>query len=294
MSEVSADRVEQLRQQALAKIRVGELEEALPLYDEALALTEDEETRELLTINKADTLIALELPGREIQALPAILMRRRNLHHTFLAAYALMYKHRLRSEISRGIFYGQLALDVALEAGQALWHIGALNELGSLYEMDSQFDKAIESFQNAIQRIGELGDPENHKLTEGAALQNLGSSKMLKGDYQEGITLIEAALPSIVSPAHMAEAYIDLCYGYLAIDQLERAAYFGLEGLALANEPRQVRNAHYLLGEVAYQMNDVPTAERHFDELAKLYPEFRNLKNLLFAVDLRGMINLKL
>ena len=32
----------------------------------------------------------------------------------------------------------------------------------------------------------------------------------------------------------------------------------------------------------------------HFDELARYYPQFRNLKTLLFAVDLRSMINLKL
>ena len=32
----------------------------------------------------------------------------------------------------------------------------------------------------------------------------------------------------------------------------------------------------------------------HFDELARFYPEFKNLKSLLYAIDLRAMVNLKL
>ena len=73
-----------------------------------------------------------------------------------------------------------------------------------------------------------------------------------------------------------------------------KARFYGEAGLSLASESRQVRNAHYLLGEAAYKSGDTDAAEFHFDELAKFYPQFRNLKNLLFAIDLRGMVNLKL
>src|SRR5687768_14858222 len=105
------ERHEELRQLALAHVRSGEIEDALPLYDEARTFAPNDETRELITINKADALIALERGGPEVNALPGILMRRRNLHHTFLAAYALMFKHRLASDLKRGSFYGQVALD---------------------------------------------------------------------------------------------------------------------------------------------------------------------------------------
>ena len=73
--------VEELRQSALAKVRAGALEEALATYDDAFALAHDDETRELITINKADAMIALERSGPEVQALPTIVMRRRNLRH---------------------------------------------------------------------------------------------------------------------------------------------------------------------------------------------------------------------
>src|SRR6185295_14399020 len=64
------NRIETLRQEALAKVRAEELEEALALYDEALGLAKDEEVRELITINKAETLIAVNRGGPEVQALP--------------------------------------------------------------------------------------------------------------------------------------------------------------------------------------------------------------------------------
>ena len=93
---------------------------------------------------------------------------------------------------------------------------------------------------------------------------------------------------------YVAEAYIDLCFGYLGLENLERARHFGDAALELATESRQIRNAHYLLGEVAYKTGDIELAEFHFDKLAAFYPDFRHLKTLLFAIDLRAMVNLKL
>lgn len=59
-------------------------------------------------------------------------------------------------------------------------------------------------------------------------------------------------------------------------------------------EDRQIRNAHYLLGEVAYTEGDIEAAEHHFDQLAHYYPDFPQLRNLLFAIDLRKIVNFKL
>ena len=113
MTDVDKKSAEELRQRALLCVRRNELETALDLYDQALEAAGDEELRELITINKADVLIAMEQTTGEVQKLPAIVMRRRNPHHTFLAAYALTYKHRLQNDVKRGIFYAQIALDTA-------------------------------------------------------------------------------------------------------------------------------------------------------------------------------------
>lgn len=284
---------EELRQAALAKVRSGALDEALGLYDEARALASDEETRELITINKADALIAADRTGPEVQALPAILMRRRNPRNSFLAAYALLYKYRSAGETKRAMFYGQIAHEIAIETKQVFWKIATLNELGVAYEIDSNFQQAVECFEEAIATIAELDDPTEHELSYGLALENLGAAKLQMGFSQEGIDCILRAMASLQSPVAIAEAHIDLCYGYLDLEQYDEARRHGESGLDLASEERQTRNAHYLLGEACYKVDDIEAAELHFDELARFYPQFRNLKSLLFAIDLRSMLNLK-
>lgn len=294
MSSPMTNQVETLRQAALAHVRSEQYDEALALYDEALALVSDDTVSELLTINKADALIACERSGPEVQALPAILMRRRNTHHTFLAAYALMYKHRLQNESKRGIFYGQVALDAATAAGEPMWKLGALNELGIIYESDSQFTSSIDCFQQALALIDAVSDGDDQSFGRVAIIQNLAYSKLQIGEIEEAIALIHPVLDKIQVPSTFADSNLDLCFGYLELQNYERAKHFGEIGLAHAVEPRQTRNAHYLLGEVAYKSGDVETASFHFDELARHYPEFRNLKSVLFALDLRSMVNFRL
>lgn len=290
----SADRAEQLRQLAYARARNEQYEEALALYDEALAIVSNDEARELITINKADAMIASGRSGAEVQALPAILMRRRNLHHTFLAAYALMFLHRTENNIRRAIVFGETALRAANDAEEAFWKLAALNDLGICYEIDSQFAKAIDCLDEALKLTEIITNPSERKFSQTAILQNLGYNKLLVGETQEGLDIIHSVLESIEVPSSVSDSYIDLCYGYLELREFEKARHYGSIGLELATEPRQVRNAHYLLGEAAYEMGDLEAAESHFDELTKFYPQFRNLKKLLFAIDLRSMVNLRL
>jgi tetratricopeptide (TPR) repeat protein len=294
MSEQVLTQGEELRQSALAKVRAGEVEEALALYDQALAMVEDEDARELLVINKADAMIAIERSGPEVQALPKIVMRRRNPHHTFLAAYALAFKFRTENELKRAAFYGQLAFQTANEANEPLWKIGALNELSVIFEIDSQFAKAIESCEAALRIIDAVEDEADQSFSRVAILATLGYNKIITGATDEGIQLMESVLGQIQNPTVRADALTDLCYGYIDRGEYATAIRYGEEALTLAAEPRQIRNAHYLLGEAAYQMGNTEAAEFHFDKLAAFYPEFRHLKSLLFAIDLRSMVNLKL
>jgi tetratricopeptide (TPR) repeat protein len=285
---------EQLRQAALEHVRQGDLDEAIALYDEALSVVADDEARELITINKADAMIALERSGPEVQELARIIMRRRNLRHVYLAAYALQYKHRLENDFKRALFYGQLALRTADEANEPAWRRVVLIDLGNVYEMDSQIDQAIECFREALEISGESNENHDQDLSYGYALENLGYCMLLQQKIEDGIETIQRALAILHDPIGAAEAHIDLCYGYLEQNDLDKALEHGTAGLDLAKDPRQIRNSHYLLGEVAYKLGDVETADFHFDQLARFYPEFRNLKSLLFAIDLRGMVNLKL
>lgn len=296
MTDITAttSRVEELRREALLKVRAEEYDQALSLYDDALAIATDDEARELLTINKADVLVALQQNGPEVQQLPIIVMRRRNLRHTFLAAYALMYKHRLQNEMKRAIFYGQVALDASNDANEPLWKLGALNDLGIVYETDSQFEKAIDCFEKALEINRFLNTGAERHFNEAAIVGNLGYNKLQIGKTIEGVTLILRVIDSLEGASTLSDANIDLCYGHLELGDCDAARKYGEKGLELAVEPRQIRNAHYLLGEVAYKLGDLDAAHFHFDELARYYPQFRNLKSVLFAIDLRSMVNFRL
>jgi tetratricopeptide (TPR) repeat protein len=294
MLDQHADRVEKLRQAGLSRVRLGDYEEALGLYDEALALAKDEDARELITINKADALIAIERPGPEVHELPRVIMRRSNVRHVYLAAYALQYKYRLENDLKRALFYGQLALRTAEEAKEQSWRRIVLVELGNIYELDSQIPTAIECFQEALLMSEESRDNRDLDLSHAYALENLGYCLLLQGKIEEGLLYVHEALEILHDPIGRAEAYVDLCYGYVEQGDYPRARHYGEAALEIAKEPRQIRNSHYLLGEACYKAGDTEGASFHFEQLAKFYPQFKNLKNLLFAIDLRSMVNLKL
>lgn len=293
MLSSTMNRIEELRQSGLAAVRENRVEEAITFYDEAISLVSDDEMRELLTINKADALIALERSGPEVQELPRVIMRRRNPRHVFLAAYALQYKHKLENDFKRALFYGELALRSADEANDLAFKRAVLIDLGNIYVMDSQITKAIGCFQEALGNA-EGADAATLSLIRGYATESLGYCYMLDERTDEGLALVHDSLQYVSNAVFHAEAYIDLCYGYLDKADLERARFYGEAALEVAEDDRHIRNGHYLLGEVAYKSGDTDLARFHFDELAKFYPEFRNLKSLLFAIDLRSMVNLKL
>src|SRR5262249_36785233 len=240
---------------------VEELDEGLGLFDEALSLADDDETRELITINKAHAMIGAQRGGPEVQALPMVLMRRRNPRHTFLASYALLYKHRLSGEAKRSIFYGQLAVSAAKETDRPLWELAALNELGTAYGIDSAFEKAVDCFEQALALVETLEESPARQSSRVAICQNLGGNKIILGKTHEGIEMIESVLASIEIPSSLSDSYIDLCYGYLDLEEYEKARTVGEKGLEFAGEPRQVRNAHYLLGEACYKTGDVDAAD---------------------------------
>lgn len=286
--------IEELRQAGLARIRANRIEESLGFFDEALALGPDEELAELLTINKAGAMISLEKDSPEVQRLPQIIMRRRNQRHLYLAAYNLQHKYQIEKDFKRASFYARVALDAAEQSGDAGWKTQVLIALGNLSVYDSRVGEAIARYSEALALLPE--SPE-HGFRRSFAQQNLGYCLLVEGRIQEGIDLIHSAIALMKecgADGYVAESYIDLCFGYLEQGNLEAARYFGQEGLDLATETRQVRNARYLLGEVAYKMGDVAAAEVHFGELAAFYPDFPHLTDFLLAIDLRSMVNLKL
>lgn len=295
MMEELLRKADELRQEAVAHIRANDLEAALPLLDEALPLAEsDEALHELITITKAGALISLEQNGPEVQALPKIIMRRRNLRNLYLAAYNLGGKYEIERDFKKAHQYDRIALEAAEAAGEIGWKTEVLIALGNICVYDSRIDEAIALYDEALSLLDPIAE---HALRRGAATQNLGYCRLLKNDARGGVAMIHDAIALLQDAGaigFLPECYIDLCYGYLDCEELDKARFFGELGLEHAVETRQVRNAHFLLGEIAYKQGDTAAADVHFEKLAKFYPDFPHLKHLLLALDLRSMVNLKL
>jgi tetratricopeptide (TPR) repeat protein len=292
--------VEELRREGLRLYYANALEEALPYFDRALGIVSDDETRDLLTIHKASVHVALRQSSAAVQALPAIIMRRRALRG--LAAYHLATKFENDKDYARARFYLDIALEAAEEAADHRLRVVTTIDLGNLCVYDSKPEDAIEYYERALALLADgtvmaAVSEKEAQLWAAFATQNAGYCRVIGESPADGIALIQRAIEMLEScdgQAYAAESHLDLCLGYLETGELERARFHGEIGLRDATEERQVRNGHYLLGEVAYTLGDTAAAEYHFDQLARYYPDFPQLRNLLFAIDLRKIVNFKL
>ncbi|HET8774213.1 MAG TPA: tetratricopeptide repeat protein [Thermoanaerobaculia bacterium] len=273
----------------------GEVDEALAAYDLAFALATAEDTRELITIRKAEALIAVERDGPEVAALAAIVMRRRSSRHVYLAANALVPRFTNADDRRRAIFYGEIAKSAVEELGDPFAHAALLNNVGVVLVEDSQFDRAIELLAEALAVLETL--PESHPYADSLrcnATLNLGGAKILADAYDEGIELIESVILEVEDATWRADGLLDLGLGYLNIGDIDTAEELVREALALASTRRQIRNGNHLLGEICMRTERWEEADIHFDVVAGFYPGFKNLKQLLTAVDVCKIVNWKL
>lgn len=282
---------ERLRQEAYAFMLQGRFDEALVGYDRAIEAAESEAQRELVTIVKADAMIATDRDGPEVKALPAIVMRRRSPRHVYFAAYTLIRRFA-DTDVKRALFYGDIAVGAAAQLGEPIPRAKVLNSVGAIYMIDSRFPEAIAMLSEAVAILEPLEHPEAESMRPWV-VANLGGAMVHGGDIEEGLRLIESVYEENQDSEARADCALDLCYGYLQLDRLEEAHAAGEKGFALATTDRVLRNAHYLLGEIAVRSDRFDEAEVHFSALEAYYPNFPNLRNLLLAVDLCPILNLK-
>ncbi len=284
----------QLCENGLQLMWRGEVEDAITVYDRALAVVESDEDRELITIRKAEALIAAEREGAEVAALPGIVMRRRTPRHVYLAAGTLMRRFVESEDRRRAIFYGEIARDAASSLNEPFAHASILNHLGITLVADSEFVAAIDALEDGLEALSVLDTTrEDVSALEASLLVNLGGAKVLRGESADGVRILESVFSRLDDDYTVAEACLDLCFGYLQLERYDVAENYGRRALGLATIKRQIRNANHLLGEICVRTQRYDESDAFFDVVASFYPEFKNVKQLLVSVDLSSVVNWK-
>jgi len=287
-------RARELCETGLQKMWQGDVEPALELYTKALDLAQEEDLRELITIRKAEALIAADRPGDEVALLPQIVMRRRSQRHVYMAATVLMRRYVELEDRRRAIFYGEIGRKAAEELGDPMACASVLNGLGIAFAASSNFTAALDALEEAYDSLSLLDETRiDVRSFRPAILGNIGGVKVVSGDTAEGIRLLEQALPFLDEDYLISEAMLDLCLGYSDLQDYETAEAFGIRGLELATVPRQVRNGNHLLARIALATGREDDASQYLDVVAAYYPEFPAVKELLMKVDLSAVVNWK-
>ncbi|HEX8254452.1 MAG TPA: hypothetical protein VF846_15010 [Thermoanaerobaculia bacterium] len=278
----------------LQHMRRGEIDLAIVAYDRGVSAAVGDEARELLTIRKAEALIAAGREGAEVAALPGLVMRRRSPRHVYLASYALMRRFSEANDHKRALFYGDVASRAANELGDVHARANVLNGVGVILVVGSQFAEAIVALEEALAAIEPIASSSDETdILSASIAANLGGAKVLSGAHAEGVQLLESALPRLREASDRVEAFLDLCFGYVELGRYDVAETYGRRALEMAAIDRQVRNANHLLGEICLRTERYDESDAYFDVVASFYPDFKNVKQLLVAVDLCAVVNWK-
>lgn len=290
----------ELKARIRAAISEGNFDIALSAADEALVearATGDAETIDLAVCNRSAVLIEKGEFGDELTRLKPILLRATNPVVAFAAAYSAARVYQARRDYKKAIFYSRLAREKSQAAQDHPGRGHALNQLGTLCLLENRVPEAVDAFTKA-RRIFEEAIPQD-RLALAFLDDNLGYAHMLDGNVAEGIDLCRRSLDAFTAlgaVAYTPQPLLDLCFGYLETQRLSEALAHGERALALAIEhgvDEVTKNALYLVGEAAHLSGRVDRAEECFAELSRRYPEVRYLRDFLFAVDLKKVINLR-
>lgn len=290
-------RYEELRAEGIRRLEAGHVEEAEENFEAALALAEQGGDRRLVQVAHCN-LSAVRIERDEDETVPSLrrlLMEADDHEVCFLAAYNLARFHERREDFKKALFYSRLAVQRASLGERPDWLGSGHNQAGNLLIYGSRFQEAEREYRAALELM-----PESSAVKRALLHENLGYCRIVQGDLREGVRHVFRSLRTLRALGvrlWLVFPHMDLCYAYLELGRYRHARRHGSRALALAREVQNddaCKKCLYLLGEVAHVSGDSDLAEEHFTELQRrYYPEIAGLKEMLLALDLRKLVNLK-
>ena len=288
---------EELKQRWHQAVEAGRLEEALEILDGALdRILEEPEPRlvDLVICDRAAVAIELGRGAAEIPRLREILVRNGDTANCRVAAYNIARFYELNKDYKKALFYARIARDRSELLGRRDWLASSHNLIGNTLLAESFIDKAQAEYEEALRCMPTEASPAKARI-----LDNLGYCCILQGRHQEGFSYLYQSLRILNrfgAERYQISTRLDLCFAHLEVGRYRDALHHGAAALALAekmDEPQSIKNALYLLGEVAHLKGDMDTAHDHFARLQRtFFPEASYLPGFLLAVDVRKLVNL--
>lgn len=290
---------EELRRRSKLAGDDGRLSEALELTGECAALARELGSQDLVDLvfcNRCALLIALGRHEGLARDLRGILSRSTDSLNRLAAAYNLARIYEHRQDTRKGLLYARIARGelARRRGGDPQWELSLHNQIGSFLLMESRFEEAAEEYRRAL-----AADPGASEVALAVPWLNLGYCHLILGDHRRGLELLYRSLrihrrTEVVR--HQILAHLDLCYGLLEIGRHRHARRHGERALELAErigEAFGLKNALYLLGEAEHQLGRDDRARACFDRLQRLFPDTPFLTDMLMALDVRQLINLR-
>mgnify|MGYP002621775385 CR=1 FL=1 len=292
---------EAVLERGLAQFSEQRLDAALASFDRAMELAieiGDSPTWDRAFCNRCAVATELGIAERDDTTrneLRQIVLRSARAETSFLAAYVLARIYEVEKNYERALFYARIARERCGRLRRRDWIASSRNQIGNLLLAESSFEDACAEYEGALRLM-----PADPSLARAQILDNLGYCRIVQGRHQEGFRLLFQSVRGVRrfgSERYLARPLLSLCYAHLDVGRLRDALRHGRAALELAmrfGDHDSVKNAHYLLGEIYNQMGDENNARGYFLRLQqRYYPEAPNVPELLMAVDVRTLINLK-
>ncbi|HEX9942341.1 MAG TPA: hypothetical protein VGG03_10015 [Thermoanaerobaculia bacterium] len=301
MKDEEARRVEtafeEIRSRGQNAIDAGKLEEAVEILQTAVDLAVEQGDPRLIDVTRCNRAAALVELGRgesELPHLREILVRNSDPLSCRIAAYTIARHYEFIKKYKKALFYARITLDRSQVIGRRDWLASSHNLIGNTLLAESFIEEACAEYEKALELI-----PSEPSPARGQVLDNLGYCRILQGRHAEGYRLLYESLRLLArfgARKYEISARLDLCFAHLETGRYRLARQQGSAALALAEslgDGAAVKNALYLLGEVANLVGDLEAARGHFTRLHQDYfPEAGYLPEFLLAVDIRRLVNL--
>ncbi len=277
-----------VHEQALALARKGALEQAAALLDQACTHG-DQEASDRLVCNRAICAIELGDGEEQLPLLREVLSAHRSVQSAFLSAYCLSVAHLYGGQPRKALFYAQIAEAKAHASASRGWITSSLNQRGNAHVAVSQLEEARRCYEQALHFVD-----ANDSARPLVILQNLGYLDALAGRFVGALRrLYRACRGMMAAGTSSALVHIDLSWTLAQVGRADLSSRHARRALVLECRPQNRKAALLLAAQAAKELGDTTAFSSFAAELARQYPGFLHLRDLLGSANLLPVLNLR-